>query len=432
MRIAPLLPAEIAQLPAFIDKWTAIGQSTDPLDRDAMEAALARFYAFAGLAEPWVLWAPCPFSAALSAAVYAALIAGRPKREVRDRDDLDVVIHGVTRFGLVVPPNGLDYERMRATISRVVGRALQLRALAAGAPHEPPPLPIATVFAAATRAARYGRLHPALEESLKCRVAAPIERTFERGFPGLLRRALRQLIAGLDAPLRPAASARLGAPFDIGYAAQMDVANAVLGLPLDRSFIDLVEGGGLFWVFDGLCLAAERPTHIHRDKAGHLHAESGPSIAYRSGWAWWHWHGTQIEPDLVKRPERITLAAIERMPNANRRQILIERYRHGEAVHGLAAYLRDTGSLCLDHDPAFGTLWRQPSDNAAPVLLVEVVNRTPEPDGTSKHYLLRVDPQLRPMLADGSFGPPQPMTARNAVASTFGVTGAEYMPESET
>ena len=37
-----------------------------------------------------------------------------------------------------------------------------------------------------------------------------------------------------------------------------------------------------------------------------------------------------------------------------------------------------------------------------------------------------------PMHADGSFGAPQPMTARNAVASTFGLTGAEYMPETET
>jgi hypothetical protein len=40
--------------------------------------------------------------------------------------------------------------------------------------------------------------------------------------------------------------------------------------------IDLVEGGGLFWVFDGLCLAAERPTHIDRDRAGHLHGRAAP------------------------------------------------------------------------------------------------------------------------------------------------------------
>ena len=56
----------------------------------------------------------------------------------------------------------------------------------------------------------------------------------------------------------------------------------------------------------------------------------------------------------------------------------------------------------------------------------------PEPDGSFKHHFLRVDPHLRPLLPDGSFGQPQPLTARNAVASTFGLRGDEYAPERET
>jgi hypothetical protein len=39
---------------------------------------------------------------------------------------------------------------------------------------------------------------------------------------------------------------------------------------------------------------------------------------------------------------------------------------------------------------------------------------------------------LRPILPDGSVGAPQPLTARNAVASTFGLKGAEYIPNVET
>ena len=66
-------------------------------------------------------------------------------------------------------------------------------------------------------------------------------------------------------------------------------------------------------------------------------------------------------------------------------------------------------------------------------LLIEVENRSPEADGTYRHFLLRVDPELRPMHPDLSFGAPQsPSTARNAVASTFGMSGAEYLPEVET
>jgi hypothetical protein len=63
--------------------------------------------------------------------------------------------------------------------------------------------------------------------------------------------------------------------------------------------------------------------------------------------------------------------------------------------------------------------------------MVKVRNSTPEPDGSVKDYFLRVHPQLRPMI-DGGLGDPQPMTARNAVASTFGLRGEEYHPTVET
>ena len=59
------------------------------------------------------------------------------------------------------------------------------------------------------------------------------------------------------------------------------------------------------------------------------------------------------------------------------------------------------------------------------------MTRSPEPDGAYR-YLLRVDPELQPVLGPGSFGAPQRATARNAVASAFGLSGAEYAPEVET
>ena len=80
----------------------------------------------------------------------------------------------------------------------------------------------------------------------------------------------------------------------------------------------------------------------------------------------------------------------------------------------------------------FGTLWWRELDRDEPIVMVEVVNQTPEPDGSFKHYFLRVDPRLRPLLADGSFGRAQFLTARNAVASTFGLQGEQYAPELET
>ena len=50
--------------------------------------------------------------------------------------------------------------------------------------------------------------------------------------------------------------------------------------------------------------------------------------------------------------------------------------------------------------------------------MVEVLNSTPEPDGSRKTYFLRVPPRTR--------------TAREAVAWTFGVREPDYRPAQET
>jgi hypothetical protein len=55
-----------------------------------------------------------------------------------------------------------------------------------------------------------------------------------------------------------------------------------------------------------------------------------------------------------------------------------------------------------------------------------VINSTPEPDGSSKTYWLRVDPRCRPLRADGGFGRAQALTVVNALGSTFGMTGVQY------
>lgn len=432
MRTAPLSAAELAPVAEFIEKWTAIGLSTEPIDRDWAERALACFYELAGLAEPWVVWAPCPVSALLSAAVYAAAGSGEAYSEIRDRDDLARLVDRVTRFGLIVPREHLAYERLRDTIGRVVGRALRLRAVTASGCNPALLLPVSSAFSAASRAARYAPIDPTLEKCLATLIAEPVDAASQEGFGGLLRRVLRQVTAGLDERLRAAAEAHLGSPLGLGLAAQLDFAHHVLRLPLDRGFIELSEHCGLFWIADGLCFAAERPNHIKRDPADLLHSAEGPSIQFRSGWSWWHWHGSEINQEIIDAPERITIEAIEGMSARHLRRAMIERYRWGDETHGIPAFLRDAGAIRLDHDAAFGTLWRRALAGDEPLTIIEVVNRTPEPDGSYKHHFLRVDPQLRPILPDGGIGPPQSLTARNAVASTFGLTGTEYMPEAET
>ena len=432
MRTAPLSPGELAHIPDFVEKWAATAHLTKPIDRDWAEAALARFYESAGLSEPWVVWAPCPMTGLLSAAVYAAITSEGLTRHMGAADALDRLIDQVTHNGRIVPAKHLGYGQMRVIVQRVVRRALRLHIVTESASEPLPIYPLGTAFSAASHAAHSWRFDRSLEQSLSHRIALPITGALQNGFYGVLRRVFQQVIEGLEQRLHTAAQGYLGAPFWLAHAGQLDYANEVLGIPLDRGFIELAQGCGLLWIFDGICIAAERPSHINRDESGELHCEVGPSIACRSGWSWWHWHGTEVWQALIEEPQRISIEAIERMLSPDLRRIMIERYRAGEETHGIAAYLRDAGSVRLDRDAAFGTLWRRILPGQEPFLAVEVINHTAEPDGSYKHHFLRVDPELRPILSDGQLGAAQRLTARNAVASSFGLRGVDYKPDFQT
>jgi hypothetical protein len=85
---------------------------------------------------------------------------------------------------------------------------------------------------------------------------------------------------------------------------------------------------------------------------------------------------------------------------------MIDRY-------GEQQYLLETEAQ-LVHTDDFGSLYLENEGGA----VVQVTNSTPEPDGTLKHYILRVPPAMR--------------TAREAVAWTFGFDEHEYEPLIET
>jgi hypothetical protein len=147
-------------------------------------------------------------------------------------------------------------------------------------------------------------------------------------------------------------------------------------------------------------------------------------VAYPDGWEIYAVHGVRVPRDVVMRPESITVEEIDGERNAEVRRVMIDRY-------GQSRYLLEGGAVEVHRDD-YGTLYRKDVPGDEPLMMVRVRNSTPEHDGSRKDYFLRVDPRLRPLYDDGTFGEPQEMSARNAVASTFGHRGQEYTPEAET
>jgi hypothetical protein len=195
---------------------------------------------------------------------------------------------------------------------------------------------------------------------------------------------------------------------------------------------ELSKSAGWALPHEGICWVSERQCVVLQDEQKRIHCETGPAIAYPDGFKIYAIHGTRISDYIIDAPEQITVERIEAEPNAEIRRIMVDRYKNGSELSGAGAYLIDSGSEVLDDDEKYGTLYRRYRMDDTPLIMVRVTNNTVEPDGTVRQFFLRVHPELRPMMWNKQLGAPQAMTARNAVASTWGMRGEEFLPEART
>jgi hypothetical protein len=196
-----------------------------------------------------------------------------------------------------------------------------------------------------------------------------------------------------------------------------------------RAYQATAESACWWWPHKDFVMVCERPRAISRNQRGQLHSVDGAAVLWPDGWGVYSVNGVRVPGDIIERPETITVKRIDAESNAEIRRVMIEKY-------GLEKYLADSKAEVLHEDvDALGfprRLVRKERLGDESIVAVLVKNSTLEPDGSRKDYLLRVHPELRPLLEDGGFGKPQPMTCQAAVASTFGLYADEYAPGSET
>jgi hypothetical protein len=173
---------------------------------------------------------------------------------------------------------------------------------------------------------------------------------------------------------------------------------------------EVARNAGWWWANEKVAVLTERPATLTRDNVGRLHRGEGAALEFPDGYGLWAWRGMPIPADLATELPTLTISRIRSEENAEIRRVMLEHY-------GYDRYLRDAGARKLGSDET-GTLWYLDLPGDEPLVMVEVVNSTPEPDGTSRIYWLRVPPRTR--------------SAREGVAWTFGLTAEEYQPLIQT
>lgn len=176
-----------------------------------------------------------------------------------------------------------------------------------------------------------------------------------------------------------------------------------------RLWLDQCRYGHWWFDCDGIVFVSNRPRVLKADTQGRLHNERGAALDYGDGFRLYAIQGVRVGENDVLHPEGITVERIEKQSNVELRRVLTSLY-------GQARYMKDSGAT-LVHQDERGKLWRKKRTEDADLLMVEVVNSTPEPDGSARSYMLRVPPHVR--------------TASAAVAWTFSMRPGEYRPQVE-
>lgn len=335
--------------------WRAVAAATGPGDRPRAEAGVRLAYQRAGLREPGrIVWARSPMEA-------VRLLSGAPAEDGQALPPTGPSVRDAIRTRPVAAERARLHTRWGPT-----GWSDHWRTAGADLWETTRPL--------------VDRVRTGIVEAL-----APDDRKAETRIRLLL----------LDAVL---------GQHDAAWLSALDTASGLDGLT------EVARTAGWWWPYENVAIITERPTQLHRDEAGRLDRGDGPALAYSDGFALHAWRGLPVPGEFLDSLDTLTPERIRNEENAELRRVMLEYY-------GYDRYLEKSGARPVHHDET-GVLWRIELPGDEDAVMVEVVNSTPEPDGTSRTYWLRVPPTTR--------------TAREGVAWTFGLSAEEYDPLRQT
>lgn len=370
-------------------EWLEVGWSTDAADRERAVRAVARAYAAVNLPPPeTIVWVPSPYAGILAAHLVKAHLgdAAVTPRFWRLRDRLTRRSRR-RRTGMRWGDIAEVFQPVEAQVWQGVGAVLD-------------------------RALRV--------------VNNPSDGWLQRVWDGMCAQAGNALFDAdprrvWDEHWSPAALLRSGSSrpafvppcygnHDAGWLGPLDAASRFAGGDARLAgLVELARSSGWWWPMRRAVVISERPVRLERNDEGMLHCEDGAAAVYRDGWSLHAWHGVGVARWVIAQPQLVTPEMIGHQSDVSMKRVLLERY-------GYERYVRAFGSEVQRDD--WGTLWRAPTFDDEPVVMVHVLNATPEPDGSFKDYFLRV--------------PPEVTSARQAVAWTFAATEDSYEPQVQT
>ena len=108
--------------------------------------------------------------------------------------------------------------------------------------------------------------------------------------------------------------------------------------------VTVMRSIGWWYPFDEFCILTDRPSSIHLDEAGRLHAETGAALSYRDGYALHSWHGTRVPAHWIEQKDDLDPAEVLRAEN-------VEQRAAGASIVGWPRMAEKLNRRIIDGDP---------------------------------------------------------------------------------
>jgi len=334
--IEKLTQEQIDKFTEYVDKYTKIGLSTEPIDFEKAKKAVEKVYKCGGLDIPKIMvYCPSP----LSAVIFINLLK-----------NLETNMYNVTNQVRDQVEN-----QVRDQVENQVWNQVRNQ----------------------VRNQVWNQVWNQVEDQVGTQVRNQVWNQVRNQFEDqVLDQVEDQVLdqVGSDMKLNYIYSSLEG-QHDVGFVSLYKYLRNVLNLKDETEkatgIFDLTETSGWIYAFNDICFICDRHTKINFDENRKLHSENDYAFQYPDGFGGTFWHGTKIPEWLIFEKEKLTIEKIFEEKNKEIQRCMID-------IYGRDKLLEEEGILI--HSDDWGDLYHTKTIKdsfSKPLAFLKVINFSP-------------------------------------------------------
>ena len=349
--ITSLTDEQMARMSEIRNKWRRYGLSCEPADRTCAEQGIVEAYRVAELPAPQIVWCASPLAGLAARTEFMA----RTKKG-NGRQSTNTIAGECVKDKVLHKTNC----RVRSNIWRNVRKSIWHKVNEnVGEEMEPSHWNIPAINVKRGVWSNVGaRILERIEDSW-----GQYGNSFKYGFPESRYYGFHDAIFGQH---------------NSDWLANIDFFKSIAGLNQETSdlncLLKIAQSAGWFWPYENVCWICERTESVHLDENEELHNLRGAAVSYPDGWKLYASHGVLLPDWIMETPDQISPSKIDKEQNAEIRRVMIELF-------GQERYLKEGGSQLIGSGSC-GRLWKKEIRDDEPIVMVEILNSTPEKDGS--------------------------------------------------